>query len=335
MLLSDPQLDHLNHKNRAWLDHVTERGGIEHVEEQARLECLLDALQPGVAPGEREQLSVEVREGNQAFTGVFGDGHIYFTPEDAAHPAGVRAVAFILAHEMAHTVADHSNKIVSHKLIGELGEDRAKNIVDNRSPYGVEKILLRSESSAEQREFVRGTESEADRGGLHILHRSGVPLDGARDWAADHVGSGLSVAGTHPEPDKRAKAINALADELETRGTQDADPTAQCTDSGLRRGGWLLNTYNRMVQALKPGVPPPAPPPGSLPSDNPRNATSVGSDDSLPAHGLESLGSSMKASQRWASFQPPGTGLAPKSEVAIGPTRSPSARANADYGRER
>ena len=114
MLLSEPQLDHLNHSNRAWLDQVTERGGIDHVEEQARLECLLDGLQAGVAPGEREQLSVEVREGNQAFTGVFGDGHIYFTPEDAAHPAGVRAVAFILAHEMAHTVADHS---LIHPLI--------------------------------------------------------------------------------------------------------------------------------------------------------------------------------------------------------------------------
>lgn len=245
-LLDDAQVSHLWDRGQEAFQEGTYPGQPWQVEEQARVMCVSDALQQGLPRAFRGGWNVEVRSGADARTATPGGRYIAVTPEDASHPQGVKAIAFILAHEMAHNVGRHTNRVASHMLAQEDGVEKTQERLEGLGVEGFEKVLLsafRGRDSEQMSEQSVRHEYEADRGALHIMHEAGVPLDGGRGWAKQHkreAGTHDWEEITHPAPDVRTRAIDREASNLDRSGDNyRGDPTRQCEDSKLEKKGWM------------------------------------------------------------------------------------------------
>ena len=275
-LLSPEQMTLFAHSNTDAARSVAGIAGPEHASTQARLDCLTDALQPGLPPADRGGWRTDLLAESLYSTGTFGDRDVVFNLHHAEHPAGLRAVAFILAHEMAHNVADHPNRQATHRFVSQHGVEKTSRILDRLSPRFLERSILESPRPADADARSRLREAEADRGALHILHHAGVPLDGARAWAEATIDDPATFnSGTHPEGHERRRAIDSLADRLDDRPSLGlSDPSAECEPAGLAKRGWLSRAWEKLSGLL------PAPPP--LPASAPVSASDAGNQGVSP-----------------------------------------------------
>lgn len=245
-----------------WAMSRTDRPGPELAEHQARLECLTDVLQDGLPPEHRGGWSVDLLVGRGGAgtaasrgPGTMGGRKIEFDPESAMRSAGVsaasgvglRALAFVVAHEMAHNVARHQNKLLTSALVKRFGEEKGRAIAESTPPRALSKFFIRNAVSPD-RALGETMEREADRGGLHILAGAGVPLDGARAWAKDHHDREADWirSGDHAEPSIRRARIEATADRLDEMSARGPDPTHRCAEGVLDTEGWMKRVWKRL-----------------------------------------------------------------------------------------
>ncbi|WP_299521758.1 M48 family metallopeptidase [uncultured Methanobrevibacter sp.] len=139
-------------------------------------------------------------------------------------------IAFILGHEMAHALLDHSrtessvrktkNTITTLSRIGSiglmlLGEEElglATNVVTNIADIGSELFLIKP--------FGRSQEIEADKLGMMIIHWAGYDIHGIPSfWEAMSAESSnnFDFLSTHPSDDKRIAAMNEMLFEIENQ----------------------------------------------------------------------------------------------------------------------
>lgn len=106
-------------------------------------------------------------------------------------------LAVVIAHEMAHNVLRHSERL---------------------DAQGVSRGLLRS--FGKNRGRIRATEEEADRFGLYLLARAGYDMAAApafwTRFGRQH-GLGIFADGTHPGERSRVAALEATTAEIEAK----------------------------------------------------------------------------------------------------------------------
>ena len=223
-LLNKAQMTHVWDLGQEGFKRGSNPATEQDVQAQARVSCIADALQGGLPPELRGEWNIEVRSGAGARTATPGGQYIAITPKDASHPGGVHAVAFILAHEMAHNVGRHGNRVLTDALTQEEGVERTKETLKGLGNEGLEEVLvdaMRGRDAGKAAKQSIQHEYEADRGALDILDKAGVPLKGARAWAKEHkreIGAYEWDRATHPAPDARERAIDREARKIERGG---------------------------------------------------------------------------------------------------------------------
>ena len=139
-------------------------------------------------------------------------------------------IAFILGHEMAHALLDHSrtqtsirntkNAITTISRIGSiglilLGQEElglATSAITNIADIGSELFLMKP--------FGRSQELEADKLGMMIIHWAGYDISGIPAfWQAmsQNNANDFDFFSTHPSDDKRIAAMNEMLIEIENR----------------------------------------------------------------------------------------------------------------------
>ena len=139
-------------------------------------------------------------------------------------------IAFILGHEMAHALLDHSrtqssvrntkNTITTLSRIGSLGlillgEEElglATSAITNIADIGSELFLIQP--------FGRSQEIEADKLGMMIIHWAGYNIrEIPAFWQSmsEENANNFDFFSTHPSDDKRIAAMNEMIFEIENR----------------------------------------------------------------------------------------------------------------------
>lgn len=139
-------------------------------------------------------------------------------------------IAFILGHEMAHALLDHSrtrssiqntkNALTTISRIGSvglilLGQEElglATSAITNIADIGSELFLMKP--------FGRSQEIEADKLGMMIIHWAGYDISGIPAfWQAtsQYNANDFDFFSTHPSDDKRIAAMNEMLIEIENK----------------------------------------------------------------------------------------------------------------------
>ena len=225
-------------------DKATRPPDAARAETQRKLDCIVDALRPGLPVGRRDDWDVQVATRTTAAGGksyTSGAQVVRIAEEDVNHPKGVATAAFVVAHEMAHGVAQHSNRKLSARVVETLGEARARETLGKANAGNIFGMLIRAKLArgAVAPEMSKAMEREADTGALHILHRAALPLDGGAKYFEHSLDThGRVVTPNHPPAQMRRDRLEAQARTLENTGARPVRRTAldECNDPGRKEG---------------------------------------------------------------------------------------------------
>lgn len=137
-------------------------------------------------------------------------------------------LAVVLSHEIAHAVLQHSNERMSQPLLKQLvgmPTAIAVGIWGDISP-GTRKVVMSGLGVGylvgEVLPYDQRQESEADEVGLIFMQKAGYDLDAAPAFwsrmAAQSKGRVTDLVSTHPDPARRAEAIEKQVEEMERSG---------------------------------------------------------------------------------------------------------------------
>ena len=123
-------------------------------------------------------------------------------------------LAVVLAHEVAHAVANHSNERMSQMLVAELG-GRALSEALNEEPARTQELAMAAYGLGAQfgvlLPYSRRHESEADRIGLILMAQAGYDPRAAlgfwREMAGQSGPQPPEFLSTHPHPDTRIEEL--------------------------------------------------------------------------------------------------------------------------------
>ena len=124
-------------------------------------------------------------------------------------------IAFILSHEIAHALREHSREQQSQELV-------KNGLISVASMFGVDSTILGVASVAANvgisLPFSRSHESESDEIGLELSYMAGYNPDAAASlWRKmqEHSGDGgLEFLSTHPSHESRIENLEELAAKL-------------------------------------------------------------------------------------------------------------------------
>jgi predicted Zn-dependent protease len=123
-------------------------------------------------------------------------------------------LAVIMAHEVAHAIANHAGERVSQALIAQFGAITLAQAIGDR-PKKTQKIAMAAYGLGSQvgvlLPYSRLHESEADRIGLILMAKAGYDPRASLDvWGKmkkQSKGVGIEFLSTHPVPDSRIAGI--------------------------------------------------------------------------------------------------------------------------------
>ena len=225
---------------------------------QARAQCLGAWIARALPDDWRTGWTIEVRTGalmDRLGSASPGARIVFLSPADAAHPQGALASAFVLAHEMAHTIARHRNRADTETLVAALGEARTRAVIASSSAQDLVDRIAGARINPDA-PAARAREHEADAGALHLLHHAGVSLEGAPErlgWIAALPARAHRFArARHPQGAGRLERVRATAARLEARAKGDTvDPEHICKNVQAPPTPW----YERLAHAVKRLVP--------------------------------------------------------------------------------
>ena len=127
-------------------------------------------------------------------------------------------LAVVLAHEIAHVVANHGNERMSEAMLVEMG-GQALAVAMQQRPAQTQNMFMRSYGLVSQTGVLlphsRRQESEADRIGLTLMAAAGYnPQEAVGLWERMAAASGdtpraMAFLSTHPAPSQRIENIQA------------------------------------------------------------------------------------------------------------------------------
>ena len=231
----------------------------ERAQTQRKLDCIVDAIRSGLPKGQHRgwdvQTTTGLKRGYKSYT--TGGRVVRIAEDDVNHPNGVRAAAFVVAHEMAHNVAQHPNRLLSRAFIKGLGETQARKTLATTHPNDMWRAKLDARVPAYQGDpaINKEMEHEADAGAMHILSRAGLPLDGGPKFFQHALEAyGTESGPNHPPSDVRQTRTQAQAKDLEKKRLFPAWNAARldaCEEPAKKRGffatlkGWLTGKSAR------------------------------------------------------------------------------------------
>lgn len=175
-------------------------------------------------------------------------------------------IAFILGHEMAHALLDHTrtefsvqktkNTLTTISRLGSiglilLGQEEiglATNAITNIADVGSEFFLMKP--------FGRSQEIEADKLGMMIIHWAGYDIHGIPSFWHDMSetnANNFDFFSTHPSDDKRINAMNEMLFEIENQRDFYSQPVL--SDASGKSSGIIekIPTFN-MPAATATGI---------------------------------------------------------------------------------
>lgn len=160
-------------------------------------------------------------------------------------------LAVVLAHEIAHVVANHGNERLSEAMLMEMG-GQALAVAMQQRPQQTQNLFMQAYGLVGQTGVLlphsRRQESEADRIGLTLMAAAGYdPREAVGLWERMAAESGdrpraASFLSTHPAPSQRIDDIRTyLPEALAIYGGADSPPPA------VQGGGFMVRrqSYRR------------------------------------------------------------------------------------------
>ena len=195
-----------------------------HAQTQRKLDCVVDALRPGLPEGFRNGWDIQVANPDNVFadrTATAGAGIIRVAERHVNHPDGPAVTAFVVAHEMAHNVARHANRMWTGRIAKGEGEDDAREILAKTTGAGILDVVddtgaarIRLDDAVRMR-----FENEADAGAMHILRDAGLPLNGGvRFFEAAREKYGAGTSPHHAANGVRHARLGVQAELMRARG---------------------------------------------------------------------------------------------------------------------
>lgn len=174
------------------------------------VECVARAVVDGLEEADRNRYQWEVTLFDQDQANAFalpgGKMGVYVGLLDIA--SNQHQLATVLAHEVGHVLANHSNERASQSALRNVGLAAAQ-------VFGVSETTVSALDTASQLglflPFNRTQESEADNLGLFLMARAGFdPRESVELWrnmAAEASRRPPELLSTHPSPDTRISGL--------------------------------------------------------------------------------------------------------------------------------
>ena len=185
----------------------------ENVRETQYVQCVATYVIAALDPSERERdvWEVTVFDNEQANAFALPGGKIGVFNGLLNVATDQHQLAAVMAHEVGHVLANHSNERASQSTIRNVGlvaaqvlgaSDTTLQAIDIGTQYG---LFL---------PFNRTQESEADAIGVQLMERAGVdPQQSITLWQNMTASGGPrqpELLSTHPSPDTRMENLNRL-----------------------------------------------------------------------------------------------------------------------------
>lgn len=127
-------------------------------------------------------------------------------------------VAVVMGHEIGHAIARHGGERITRGMIAEQGVAVIAQIIGGKNPTLVQASAVALGAGVQYGQvlpFERGQESEADEIGLTLMAKAGYdPREAPRFWRRMIAATGgpkqAEWLSTHPDPESRIKALEAL-----------------------------------------------------------------------------------------------------------------------------
>lgn len=200
-----------------------------------RLEALLDkTVERLVAVSERPDLKYKVTILNSPAINAFAlpTGQLYVTRGVITLASDTSELASVMAHEMAHVIADHASMRADQARQAEIASRVVSDVLSDPSVGA----LALAKSKIALASFSRGQELEADGIGIGIATRAGYDPYGAvrfliamghnADLKAGLNGSdkrGVELLATHPATPERIKTAQLNARQFAAQGGGERD----------------------------------------------------------------------------------------------------------------
>ncbi len=201
---------------------------------QAFARCVADALIPVLPPpypSKDWEVVVFIDESPNAF--ALPGGKIGVNTGMIELVSGQDELAVVMAHELAHVVAEHGNERVSTQMATELGINLIASSAGTSNPDRTAALLGAGAQLGILLPFSRTQESEADELGLHYMAEAGFnPKASITLWKkmAEKSGKKVEFLQTHPNSENRIRQFEAWMPkaEVEYEAARNAGKKPDC-----------------------------------------------------------------------------------------------------------
>ncbi|MDZ7735182.1 MAG: M48 family metallopeptidase [Gammaproteobacteria bacterium] len=176
--------------------------------------CVANAIIRQLPDGERQQWEVVVFEDENANAFALPGGKIGVHTGLLKVAENQDQLATVIAHEVAHVLAQHGGERVSQQLATQIGMDLAGAMAggDPATRRQLLGVLGLGAQYGILLPYSRAHESEADRFGLELMARAGFdPRASVELWQNMKAAGGAAppeLLSTHPAPDTRIRDLD-------------------------------------------------------------------------------------------------------------------------------
>ena len=230
----------------------------ERAQTQRKLDCIVDAIRAGLPEDQREGWDVTLARENGPTEGASytsGSRVVRIAEDDVNHPTGVSAAAHVIAHEMAHNIAQHPNRITSARVVNAMGEERARKALAQATASNIEHTLTHASGAKVHddrsmvRAMMRAMEHEADTGALHLLNQAGLPLDGGAKFFQHHIDEKNARASEAPS-NSVSRALKDWREQHQERAGGSTHPPDEVRQTRLEAQAQALRSERGNTPAL-------------------------------------------------------------------------------------